>query len=255
MHTKSNPPSQGKPAILFIHGAGVDHHWWSPQINALGDSFIILNPDLPGHGERAKEPFQTKTAIRDLEALLHKPGIAPALIVGISLGGYLAIRLAAQQPEKISGLLLSGCSMNLSGATGIQFKLVGLFLRLRGANWIAEKTSESYRKRFDNETSSLAIPNGIFGKAAIQSFGQIAGYDYHTALEHTPSPVLLLNGELDEANVAQQDALAARIPNGTARTLTGAGHLANLEKPEEFTAEIRRFAESAFHTQKHPAAG
>ena len=77
METKRN-------TIIFLHGGGVDHNWWQPQIESLEKDFAIFAPDLPGHGAKANEPFDMEQSLHDLEALFTDNDIDQALLVAAS---------------------------------------------------------------------------------------------------------------------------------------------------------------------------
>ncbi len=231
---------------MFLHGGGVDHHWWHPQITALAPDFNVIAPDLPGHGLRSARPFRIQQAVRDLEKILIDNDSSPVLIVGISLGGYLAVRFAALYPGRTCGLVLTGCSMNLNGLAGLGFKATGVFLKLRGNAWVAENTLKSFQRRVAPEVLGPAMPGGLYLSGATSAFGQVAGTDYHQHLRNYPHPVHILNGEEDEPNVAQQEKLLTNLRKGSLHELKHAGHLANLEQPEAYTAEIRRIAQLVF---------
>ena len=235
-------PDQIPPTMILLHGAGVDHHWWHPQAVALSAEFPLQTPDLPGHGSRAGEPFRLARSIAELRDSTASLQGSRAILVGISLGGYVAAAFADRHPEMVSGLVICGASMNMNGLAGLGFRLTGALLRLRGAGWIEEKTLEAYRKRIRPEILSSAVPNGLFMQAAMSAFAQVSGRDYHRMLGRLAAPVLVLNGEGDEPNVRSQQELLDVLQNGSLHTIPAAGHLANLEQPETFTEALRTFA-------------
>jgi pimeloyl-ACP methyl ester carboxylesterase len=89
---------------------------WGPQIEALSEEYRVIVPDLPGHGERADEPFTVERAVEVLEAILA--GEESVVVVGLSLGGYVGIGLADRRPDTIEGLVLSGASIDYRGIAG-----------------------------------------------------------------------------------------------------------------------------------------
>jgi len=95
------------------------------------------------------------------------------------------------------------------------------------------------------------IAAGFYWKAAGQGFAALAGRDLRPGLRAYAHPVLILNGADDRLNRAGEAALAAACTQAMARTIAGAGHVANLEQPTAFTAAVRAFAQA--HVVRSPA--
>src|ERR1700730_176717 len=96
------------PAIVFLHGAGMDHSVWA----LLARSFAhhghgVLAPDLPGHGQSAGVPLSSIAALADWTAtVIDAAGLSGARIVGHSMGSLVALETAARHPDKITALSL-----------------------------------------------------------------------------------------------------------------------------------------------------
>src|SRR4051794_24572808 len=96
--------------LVFLHGGGMTSTMWRPQINALGAEFDVLALDLPGHRNRDGDRFSFPAAIAELERALADG--APSVLIGLSLGGYVAMAAVEQRPSIAAGLVLSGCSID-----------------------------------------------------------------------------------------------------------------------------------------------
>ncbi len=232
-----------KPSLLFLHGGGVTSAWWHPQFAAFEPTLRVAAPDLPGHGALAGTPFSFTESVQLVIDLLERERRAPALLVGISLGGYVAMGAAADRPDLTCGLVLSGCTLNLSGPTGIGFWLTGIFLRFRGKDWLEVGTLRGFRKRVAPELLAPVLARGLYLDAAVRAFGQVAGGNFHRLMRGYPHPILVLNGVEDEPNIQAETAFLKAVSTARAHRLDGAGHLANLEKPEAYTGAVGRFAE------------
>lgn len=94
----------GRP-IVWIHGGGVDHRMWEPQVQYFRDRYQVITYDIRGHG---KSEYKTndRPDISDLEALLDPLDISNITLAGISLGGILAIDFVLAHPEKVDRLIL-----------------------------------------------------------------------------------------------------------------------------------------------------
>ena len=102
-----------KGAVLFVHGAGMDHTVWVMQARYFArQGFAVLAPDLPGHGRSAGAPLESIEAIADwLHELLGAVDLASATVVGHSMGSLAAVALAARHPEVTERLVLFGISL------------------------------------------------------------------------------------------------------------------------------------------------
>ena len=228
--------------LILLHGAGVNRKWFQAHLDILGASFHVLAPDLPGHGSRAQITFEMDRAVEDLSDLVRTEARGSAVLVGTSLGGYLAIAHAARYPQQAAGIVINGASMNLNGLRGLSMRLTGLFLRLRGLDKLNRQVIESYRKRIPAERLDPVLEAGLSMTAAVQSFAETSGRDYHRLLRGYPGPVLILNGENDTPNRKADPDLVRGVPQAELRILKGCGHLCSLEAPEAFSEAVLQFA-------------
>lgn len=245
--------AHGAPVIVFLHGAAFTRRMWLPQMEALADEFRVIALDLPGHGAEAGRPFRLGTAVRDVVALIddHAPG--GALLVGLSLGGYVAMAVAAQAPQRTTGLVLSGCSVVYRGLLGGLARINALLLKLYSERWLTRMNERTLRHLLTPSLAEQQIAAGFFWRAAGQGFGALAGRDFRPALHTYPDPALILNGANDRLNRMGEASLAAAAQNATVRVIADAGHGVNLEQPEAFTAAVRAFARSL--ASSHGASG
>jgi len=231
-------------SILFVHGAGVTRTWWQPQMAHFSDRFRVIAFDLPGHGTLAGKPFQMENSLECIKYLFEHELKGKALIVGISLGGYLAINYAQKYPNRVAGLFLSGSSVNMSGIRGLGFRLTGNMLKRKGPDWLAEVTIASYRKRVAAQIIEPVIKDGIFAKAAIEAFFELSGKNIYRMLKAYPGPVMVANGENDEPNRKAEKPLRKQFERFISSPIKEASHLANLEQPDGFNECLQEFAES-----------
>ncbi len=115
-------PAQAFP-IVFVHGAAWTRNMWMPQMEALADEFRVIAVDLPGHGTLREQPFQLATACQTIIESLRQETQNRALIVGLSLGGYVAMACAHEYTQDIAGLMLSGCCIDYRGIFGLLSRL------------------------------------------------------------------------------------------------------------------------------------
>ena len=91
------------PAIVLVHGSVVTRKMWSPQLRGLSDTYQVIAPDLPGHGALAHVPFTFASAADSLADIILKKASGRALVLGLSLGGYVAMELARRSPDLVAG--------------------------------------------------------------------------------------------------------------------------------------------------------
>jgi pimeloyl-ACP methyl ester carboxylesterase len=231
-------------SIIFIHGAGVTHQWWHPQLQHFSDRFQVIAIDLPGHGVSADIPFKLDSSIEKILDLVKNLDLGKVLLVGISLGGYVAINFASKYPDSIAGLFLSGCSINMSGLRGLGFRLTGLMLRQKGTDWLEQTQLQGYRKLLEPSLLEPVLRDGFFPKAAIESFFGLSGKNFYRMLPEIPAPIMLANGENDELNRKAESKFINGSVNAVSSPILGAGHLANLEQPSTFNTYLEEFAKT-----------
>lgn len=232
------------PTIVFLHGAAFTRRMWRPQMDALADEFRVIALDLPGHGAEAGRPFRLGDAVRDVVVVIDEHAHDGALLVGLSLGGYVAMAVAQQAPRCTTGLVLSGCSVVYRGLLGGLARTNALLLKLYSEPWLTRLNERTLRHMLPPALAEPQIASGFYWKAAGQGFGALAGRDFRPALRAYPNPVLILNGANDRLNRAGEAALAAAARDATVRIIADAGHGVNLEQPDAFTAAVRAFARS-----------
>jgi pimeloyl-ACP methyl ester carboxylesterase len=238
-------PGDGFP-VVFLHGALGNRNMWIPQMEALKDSYRVIALDLPAHGALAARSLTLPSAARALADVLAQEHISRAALVGFSLGGYVALRFAAQHPAAVAGLVLAGSSHNAHGwLVWLSAKLQAISLRLSGARRGLERFERGFRQAYPAALIAPVIDAGLSWKGYYQTIWHMP--DSHVLLKQVrayPGPLLLLNGERDADARAGEMAFLAASKNARLHVLKGAGHNSTTEQPEAFTRAVRDFLES-----------
>ena len=235
------------PAIVLTHGSVVTRKMWLPQLRGLSDTFHVIAPDLPGHGALAEMPFTFSTAAQTLVDVIRQEANGRALVAGLSLGGYVAMELARRSPDLVSGLVLSGCSLNFDGFLGSYLKFASW---LMGRGWIKlgkEKSEARVRRMFPPALADVAeeqIRAGVYPDALGPSYAEMANKDFSAALAEYSGPSLILNGERDASTRKGEAKFLAAARNGRVQIIADAGHPCNLDQPEKYNQTVREFARS-----------
>lgn len=234
----------GAPAIVFVHGTRLTGSMWAAQQASLADEFRTIALDLPGHGTRAPEPFTLDGAADALSAAIREHAGGRAVVVGLSLGGYVAMALAAREPERIRGLVLCGATAEPVGPWSLPYRTLAGIMdgveddRLRRLNaWY-------FRRRYPAAIAEPIIAGGFWFRGGATALRALAGERFAPRLTAYPGPTLILNGELDPIFRMGARTFASAARDVRRVRLAGATHLANLDRPAAFSDAVRRFARS-----------
>lgn len=236
----------GAPAIVFLHGTRLSRRVWTPQLRALGDEFRAIALDLPGHGDRAAEPFSLAGAVDLVAATIREQAAdGRAVVVGLSLGGYVAITLAATYPELVRGLVIAGASAEPAGVRALAFRtLAAALARLDGPR-LDRLSSWSFRSRYPASIAEPVVAGGFWSANGAAALRALSGERFSTRLPGFRGPILIINGQFDLLFRWSAPRFAAVAHDVRYVVLPGALHLSNLDRPAAFTLAVREFARTA----------
>jgi pimeloyl-ACP methyl ester carboxylesterase len=236
------------PAIVFLHGAGMDHSVWALLARAFAHHHhAILAPDFPGHGRSAGAPLTSIAALADwTAALIEAAGAKAAKLVGHSMGSLVALETGARHPDKVTGLGLI--------ATAAAMRVSDDLLDAAKANDPAAVDmiaiwGEGYRAALGGSQApglwmlggaerllERAQPGAIFADLS-------ACNAYQDALSSAAKinvPSIVIQGSRDLMTPAKGGkAVAAAIANGRLALIEGAGHMLMSERPDDVLAALR----------------
>ncbi|MEU8924480.1 alpha/beta hydrolase [Kitasatospora sp. NPDC048545] len=230
--------------IVLVHGTRLSAAQWSPQLPGLRGEFPVVAVDLPGHGARRGEPWSLTAACAAVADGVDGLGGGPALVVGHSLGGYVALEFALRAPERLRGLVLAGASADTRGPWALPYRAVGALVPRLPAHRLARWNDRLLRRLYPPAVVAETIRAGYGFETLPAAWASVLGRFEPGALRRVEAPVLILNGEKDPAFRSGERAFAAAHPHGRARIelIPRARHLANFDDPAAFTDALRRFA-------------
>lgn len=249
VHTGGVEVDPGLPAVVLVHGAGMDHTAWHHQTRALAHrGLAALAPDLPGHG---RSPGPAPTSIDEMAGwvvdLLDAMGIERAALAGHSMGSLVALEAAASAPDRVERLVLVGSS----GEMGVHPDLLAaaeqdlpLAARLiagwsfGGRGRMGGHPLPGTWLRGSGIRLVEASPPGTLA-AGLRACAAYPGLERAGAVA---APSLVIAGSADR--MTPPDAagrLARALPAGRLEIIEGAGHLTMAERPERVTALMGDF--------------
>jgi 3-oxoadipate enol-lactonase len=248
--TGSSSQSGTTETVLLIHGSGMSAHSWTEQLRSLGRALRVIAIDLPGHG--ASDPTSEATVDNYADAarrLLDALGTAgPVFVAGHSLGGGVALALAALHPDRVKGLvLISSCAKlpqnngAIEGFLGFLPPPVRRFFVFSTARKILFPVGASRRAvRLALKDLHSCPPETLRKDVAAAK-----AMDLEAAAHDLRVPALILCGTQDRLTpVALSQRLSELIPGSRLQLVEAAGHMLPLEAPGRVNAEIRVFVDS-----------
>lgn len=233
------------PAIVFVHGTRLTGSFWAVQQAALGGEFRTFAPDLPAHGLRAAERFTLDAAADVVAATIRAEAAGGrAVVVGLSLGGYVAMTLAAREPGLVRGLVVSGASAEPVGPLTLAFRgFAAAMDRVDDARF-DRFNAWFFRRRYPAAIAEPIIAGGFWSHGGAAAVRALVGERFIPRLAAYPGPSVIVNGELDVVFRPGARAFAAAAQDTRRVRIRGASHLANLDRPATFSELVRGFARS-----------
>ena len=233
------------PAVVFVHGTRLTGSMWAAQQAALAGVFRTIAVDLPAHGTRAHEPFTLNRAADVVSETIedHASG-GRAVVVGLSLGGYVAMTLAAREPERVRGLVLSGATAEPVGLWSLPFLALAGLMDGVDRLWLDRLNAWFFRSRYPPAIAEPIVAGGFWSKGGAEAVRALVGERFIPRLAAYPGPTLILNGDLDVIFRLSAPAFAAAALDVRRVRLASATHLASLDRPAAFSEAVRRFATS-----------
>lgn len=240
------------PAVVLVHGFGLDRRMWDPQVEHLADRFRVVRYDCRGFGATGPfDPAVPYTHARDLVALLDHLGISDAALVGLSFGGRVVLQAALLAPARVRGLVLldavlDGVPWDRRSADAMdkvaRQVAAGGVLAGRAA-WLTHPLFAAARERPDLVSRLAEMVAGYPGQHWLgqdpHQEGQPQPID---ALENLAMPTLVAVGERDVPGFLEMAGVLARRISGTEyRVIKDAGHMVNMEQPTAVNELLTRF--------------
>jgi len=242
------------PALVLSNSLGTDHRLWDRQVPAVEGRFRVVRYEACGHGvsDLPRGLVTIERLGQDLVALLDHLDIERAVVCGCSLGGVIALWLAANRPERLTGAVLANtgakigtneswdariAAVRAGGTVAVRDQVVGRFL------------TPEFRAR-DPETTALiaGMIEATNPEGYIAACEALRATDLRADASRVRVPVLIVGSERDQSTPPEfSRELHASIDGSELVMIADAAHLSNVEQPDQFNRVLRRFVES--HTR------
>jgi 3-oxoadipate enol-lactonase len=243
------------PVIVMLHGFPFNRSMWRGQIEKLSSSFRVIAPDLRGHGGTTvtSDPSTMEEMAEDVVALLDDLNVSRAVVCGLSMGGYVALALYRAHPSRVRALVLADTrpqadteetrrtreeNARRALAEGMEPIADAILPRL-----FSTRTRESALEVVARVREMMLGVNAEGAAAALR--GMALRRDQTDMLSKIDVPALVIVGSEDTVTPpSDAEAMRERIEGSRLVVIEGAGHVSNLERPEEFDRALVEFLES-----------
>ena len=242
------------PTLVLAHGFGGSARNFGPQMRALKDHYRVVRYDARGHA-RSEAPseaaaYTPATLVHDMERVLDEVGAVTAVVGGLSMGAGIALRFALAHPERVRALVLCAFPAGADDPEGFAGKAVGFAetierrgLEVAGEGYVWGPTTRLDRNavRFVRQGFLEHPAHGL----SLTLRGVIAQQPTVAAMQselaRITCPVLVVVGAQDGPSLRACHALAAAMAQARLAVIPEAGHVVNLQNPDEVSALMREF--------------
>jgi pimeloyl-ACP methyl ester carboxylesterase len=244
----------GPATMVFAHGLLWSGRMFDDQVSAFKDRYRCITFDFRGQGqsEVTAGGYDMDTLAADAAALIEGLGAAPCHFLGLSMGGFIGMRLAIGYPALIRSLVLLETSADAEPEENVgRYRRLSHIGRWLGFSLVANPVMKiMFGAKFLGDPARAAtraawrrrlIANDRVGISRAVA-GVVMRKGVHDQIARITRPTLIIVGDQDVATVpAKAERIHARIPGSRLSVIAGAGHSATIEEPAAVNAAIAAF--------------
>ncbi len=251
LHWREDGTPTGAP-VVFANSLGTDLRVWDKVIPLLPQGLRLIRYDKRGHGlsDCPPGPYSMGALVRDAERLLDALNVRDCVFVGLSIGGMIAQGLAVKRLDQVRGMVLSNTAAKIGTAQMWHDRIDAI--RAGGIESLADSVMERWFARPFRQTAELAGWRNMLIRTPVEGYtgccAAIAGSDFITPTSGLTLPTLAIAGSEDGATPPDLVRETADLIRGARfHLIRGAGHIPNVEKPEEYAATLTQFLKEIGH--------
>ena len=243
--------------IIFLHGFPLNKSMWDRQADALKNKYRVIAYDIRGHGnsEAGIDEFFIELFVNDLVQLMNALKIDKAVLCGLSMGGYIALSAIAKYPLRFEALVLSDtqCMADTPEAKEKRLKTIEHIKEKGVENYADESLKMLFAPEsfITNKEEIISVKEMIINTSKQSLFNTLIALSERketcSSLQDIEVPVLIMAGKEDKItppDVARM--MHEKIQNSALNIIEHAGHLANMENPDEFNYQLEHFLDQVF---------
>ncbi|CAA0106806.1 3-oxoadipate enol-lactonase 2 [Halioglobus japonicus] len=238
------------PALVLIHGNTLDIRMWDEQVAAFAERYRVIRYDMRGFGRSAPPSGEPYTPADDLAALLTHLGVGHAHILGLSLGGAVAMDFVLAYPEMTDALILAD-----TGLSEFQWQVYGEFSAAVRAEAVDSGVEAARQRWLAGALFAPVMERPQVAQRLRQMVDDYSGWHWLNRDSWQPSkpaaierfesvdtPTLVIIGERDLSDFHEiADAVQQRVPGASKAVIAGVGHISNMEAPAQFNTLVLDF--------------
>ena len=248
-------PPNPKGTILLLTGLAAKRLGWYKQLPVFGQTYrtIAIDHRDVGDSDETPEPYTTADQANDAAALLDTLGIKRAYVIGISMGGFVALRLTIQRPDLVEKLVLTSTSAGGATHTNPGPEILALLMQPRDGVEIGELSKRTYAtimapgycESHPDEWEHIGEVARYRPQSA-EAYGRqlqaCLGHDVAERLGEIHVPTLVIHGDYDPlVPYPNGQYLAAHIPGAKFITYTNTGHIPIIERADDYNRDVLTF--------------
>jgi 3-oxoadipate enol-lactonase len=229
------------PTLVLIHRGGTLHRMWEPQLAPLAERYHVIAPDLYYPGKWGD--FTVAQAADDVLGLVAELVEWPVVLVGMSLGSAVAMQIAVNAPERVSGMVLGAPRVRVPNGA---MRTNRLIMQLLPRKMVERSHVRSHRSTTDDLSEEAEQDLYRIGRPGLLAASRaMEGIDFSDALPDMTMPIRIVIGQYgSEQARSAATIIARRAPDAHLHMIEDAGNSINLDQPEAFTHAITEFVDS-----------